>query len=87
MTSIGILEQLEDLTLDVVLVRTPLLRSTNAEVLPLEDHRFVVALPHGHALAELDSLRLIDLAHERFVMYSALPAADLHSAAMLACKG
>jgi len=85
-TSVAILDQLEDHTLDIGLVRTPLLRATTATVLPLENDQFVVALPRGHQLAERGSLRLAQLAAEPFVMYSATPAAGLHSAVMLACQ-
>ena len=85
-TSVAILEQLEDHTLDIGLVRTPLLQPTKAALMPLENDRFVVALPRGHELAQRGPLHLTELAGESFVMYSAAAAAGLHSAAMLACQ-
>jgi len=85
-TSVTILRQLEDHRLDVGLVRTPLLQTTTAELVPLERDEFIVALPRGHALAGHGPLRLRDLAAESFVMYGAGAAAGLHSAAMLACQ-
>lgn len=85
-TSIAILEQLEDHGLDVGLVRTPLLRATSASLIPLQHDRFVIALPRAHGLAGRGSLRLVDLADEFFVMYSAAAAGGLQSAAMLACQ-
>lgn len=85
-TSVSILQQLEDHGLDVGLVRTPLLRTTAATLIPLERDEFIVALPRGHALAGKGPLRLAELANESFVMYGAGAAAGLHSAAMLACQ-
>lgn len=85
-TSVAILEQLEDHGLDIGLVRTPLLRSTKAILVPLEDDNFVAALPRGHHLAARGPLRMRDLANEHFVMYSARAAGGLQSAAMLACQ-
>lgn len=85
-TSVAILNQLEDHMLDVGLLRTPLLQSTTASLVQLEQDQFVVALPRGHALAQRGSLRLADLAHEFFVTYSATAAAGLQAALMLACQ-
>lgn len=85
-TSVAIVQQLEDHTLDIGLVRTPLLLSTTASVVPLEDDTFVAALPRGHALAAKGPLKLAELANETFVMYASGGAAGLHSAAMLACQ-
>lgn len=85
-TSVAILNQLEDHMLDVGLLRTPLLQSTTASLVQLEQDQFVVALPRGHALAQRGSLRLSDLAHEFFVTYSATAAAGLQAALMLACQ-
>ncbi len=85
-TSVAILQQLEDHGLDVGLVRTPLLHTTAASLVPLERDEFIVALPRGHALAGSGPLDLGDLATESFVMYGAGAATGLHSAAMLACQ-
>lgn len=85
-TSLAIVQQLEDHALDIGLVRTPLLQSTTATLVPLLHEEFIVALPRGHALAARGPLHLADLAGETFVMYAASAAAGLHSAAMLACQ-
>jgi len=85
-TSVSIVQQVEDHALDIGLVRTPLLQSTSATLVPLEEDTFIAALPRGHALAGKGPLRLSNLANETFVMYGANAAAGLHSAAMLACQ-
>jgi DNA-binding transcriptional LysR family regulator len=85
-TSVAIIERIEDQTLDVGLVRTPLLRSTAAALVRLEADQFVVALPRGHALAGRGPLHLAELEGDRFVMYAPGGAGGLHSAAMLACQ-
>lgn len=46
-TSVGIVEQLEDLALDIGLVRIPLLQTCQATLLELEPDRFIAALPRG----------------------------------------
>jgi DNA-binding transcriptional LysR family regulator len=85
-TSVAIVQQLEDHVLDIGLVRTPMLQSTTATLVTLEQDTFVAALPRGHALAGKGPLRLAELAGESFVMYAASPAAGLHGAAMIACQ-
>lgn len=85
-TSTRIVQLVEDDALDVGLVRTPLLRSSNATLVPLERDQFVAALPRGNRLAGKSLLELGDLADESFIMYTRTEAAGLHSAAMIACQ-
>lgn len=85
-TSISIVEQLEDGALDLGLVRTPLMISTAATLLPLERERLILALPKGHFLVKRDTIRMQDLAQEAFVMYADGVAASLRSLAMGACQ-
>lgn len=85
-TSINIVREVEDRVLDVGIVRTPLLASTDVTLTTLERHDFMVALPRGHALSTKGSLHLKELAAESFLMYAPVSAAGLHSAAMLACQ-
>lgn len=85
-TSVEIMQQLEDRTLDIGLIRVPLLRTSRATLLSLQRDEFVAALPRTHALASKDVLHLPDLANETFVMYAATHASGLHSSAMLACQ-
>ncbi len=84
--SVDIIQQLEDRTLDIGLIRVPLMRTSHATLLPLQRDEYVAALPRGHALASKGVLQLADLAHESFVMYAATDASGLHSSAMLACQ-
>jgi DNA-binding transcriptional LysR family regulator len=85
-TSARIVQMVEEDALDVGLVRTPLLRSSTATLVPLERDQFIVALPRGNRLANKALLALGDLAEEPFIMYTRTEAAGLHCAAMLACQ-
>ena len=85
-TSVGIMQQLEDNTLDIGLVRVPLLQPSRATLVQLEHDEFIAALPRGNALAGKALLRLSDMAGESFVMYAPSAAAGLYSTAMLACQ-
>lgn len=85
-TSIKILQMIEGGELDIGLVRTPLIQSTKASLLTLEDDEFVVALPSSSPLAGKPDLGLFDLKEEPFIMYSATEASGFRSAAMLACQ-
>lgn len=85
-TSARIVQMVEEDRLDVGLVRTPLLHSSTATLVPLEQDRFIAALPRNHRLANAGQLALADLADEPFIMYNRTEAAGLHTAAMLACQ-
>lgn len=85
-TSVRIMQMLDEEALDVGLVRTPLLRRANAELLQLEHDQFVAALPRAHPLAGEGPMPLAGLAQERFVMYAPDEGSGLHSAAMMACQ-
>ena len=97
-TSVAIMQQLEDRSLDIGLVRVPLLQSSRATLVSLERDHYIAALPRVNTLAVNGSstgagastgaspLRLSDMAAEPFVMYAPTHAAGLHSTAMLACQ-
>lgn len=85
-TSVNVLQRLEEHSLDVGFVRTPVFRTTACTLTPLQKDVFVAALPRGHALDAQAYLKLSDLAHEPFVMYAEHSATGLHGAAMLACQ-
>lgn len=85
-TSVAIMQQLEDNTLDIGLVRVPLLQPSRATLVQLERDEYIAALPRGNSLSEKGQLHLSDLADQSFVMYAPTHAAGLHSTAMLACQ-
>jgi DNA-binding transcriptional LysR family regulator len=85
-TSARIVEMVEEDALDIGLVRTPLLQSSQTCLIPLERDTFVAALPKGNSIAQKPKLKLRDLAEESFIMYTRTEAAGLHTAAMLACQ-
>lgn len=85
-TSIGIVQRVEEGSLDIGLVRTPLLQATQARLQPLLSEPFVAALPRGHALEHQARLTLQALAGESFVFYKRTNAAGLHAMALLACQ-
>lgn len=76
----------DESALDIGLIRTPLLESPKARMVPLEFDTFIAALPRGSFLAAKCPLSLSDFANESFIMYSRSEGAGLHSAAMLACQ-
>jgi DNA-binding transcriptional LysR family regulator len=85
-TSVNILQQLEDKTLDIGLVRVPLLQTSRATLIQLERDEYIAALPRGNPLTKRTMLRLSEMASESFIMYAADHAAGLHSTAMFACQ-
>jgi DNA-binding transcriptional LysR family regulator len=85
-TSSAIVAMLGEETLDIGIVRTPLLQSHAASLLTMQRDRFIAALPKGHALAQREPLCLADLARETFIMYSAEHATGLRASAMASCE-
>lgn len=86
LNSSSIIDQLHDQTLDVALVRTPLLRTTSATLKVLQTDHFVLAVARDSELATTPGLKLSDLAEQPFIMYGPVLAPGLHAAAMLACE-
>lgn len=84
--SLDILRALEDETLDMGLVWTPVLDARGSVFLPLQENVLVVAMPRGHALGRRRSLRLADLQHEQFIMYNNVQGVGLRSVCMLECQ-
>ncbi len=85
-TSVAIIQQLEDHSLDIGLVRVPLLQASRATLVQLETDEYIAAIPRGSPLAEKNLLLLSDLRDHPFIMYAPTHAAGLHSTAMLACQ-
>ncbi len=86
LNSSSIIDQLHDQTLDVALVRTPLLRTTTATLQKLQSDHFLLAVARHSDLATRPLLKLQDLADRPFIMYGPVLAPGLHAAAMLACE-
>lgn len=85
-TAANIIQLLDGHELDVGLVRTPLLHSTQLKLQVLESDEFVVALPRDNPLARKTRLRLGDLADQSFVMHGITQGPGLRSAVMMLCQ-
>lgn len=88
-SSATIMTMLNEDALDLGIIRTPIHEPHAATLLTLQKDRLILALPPSHRLAaaaEHEQIRLSDLAHEPFIMYSAAEASGLHRHAMSACK-
>ncbi len=78
-TNEGLLTALEDNSLDVAIVRTPLTERRPLALLPLEDDVLAAALHPRHQLTRRKQVRLEDLAAERFIDYTASQTPGLHA--------
>ncbi|MNS95781.1 Hca operon transcriptional activator [compost metagenome] len=85
-TSIRIMQELEEDTLEVGIVRVPVAMGSNVRLAPLTTEDFALAVPKSHPLARRGRIRLADLAQEPFIMYTATEAAGLRMAAINACQ-
>ena len=85
-TTVQILRDIEAGTLELGLVRYPVLQPTPVDVVPIEWDRLVAALPTGHKFARRRRLALADLSAEPFIMYSTSNAPNLGGHVMLACQ-
>lgn len=56
--------------LDIGFIRLPALLPSFLEIIPVYDEPMVLILPSHHRLAALQDLKLQDLAHDSFVLYS-----------------
>ncbi|GAB2893894.1 LysR family transcriptional regulator [Paralcaligenes sp. KSB-10] len=85
-TSIRIMQELEEETLDVGVVRVPVSSHAGTRLLSLHTEHFVLAMPKMHPLVQRASLQLKDLSEEGFILYTATDAAGLRMAAIHACQ-
>src|SRR5690606_13845053 len=79
-TSGRILRMIKEKSLDIGLVRTPLLHVSDLLLFTLQRDHFALALPHSHRLVAERDVSLALMEDESFVMYSAEEAAGLHAA-------
>ena len=84
MTSVSIAEALASRSLDVGLVRLPLMKPGDLAVSVIERDELVAALLADHPLARRRTLRIADLAGEALVLHG--PVSVLRSVVMLACQ-
>lgn len=84
MTSASIAEALAARSLDVGLVRLPLMKPGDLAVSIIERDELVAALLADHPLARRRTLRIEDLAGEALVLHG--PVSVLRSVVMLACQ-
>lgn len=85
-TTTRILEEIAQGSLDLGLVRYPVLEPHASVLIPVEHDTMVAVLPADSPLRRLKRLALRDLADQTFVMYSATAAANLRGQVMLACQ-
>lgn len=85
-TTSQMLRQVERGEIDLGLVRYPVVETTTATLVPVEEDRLVAALPAGSTLARKRGLRLADLAGEPFILYSAAAALNLRTQVLYACE-
>ena len=85
-TSQRIVESLAEEGLDIGIVRTPLLKPSQASLITLQRDPFILAVPRKHPLATRPTVALSELAQEPFVMYSPTDASGLQGAVMSVCQ-
>lgn len=81
-----ILREIEQGELDLGFVRYPAIEATTACLQPVEYDRLVAVLPTGSPLASRKRLKLMDLAHEPFIMYSSVSALNLRGQVISVCQ-
>ena len=85
-TSLEVIRGLEEGTLDVGLVRTPLLQNASVVLEPLYKEALILLAPRGHRLRNADRVRLEDLKDEPFVLYDRVQVPNLFSQTVMACE-
>jgi len=76
------LTQLQERKLDVGFLRVPLVTSPEIKTRIVHREPFVLLIPGGHPLAQVDGLKLADCASADFVMYSRKMAPGFHDQIM-----
>lgn len=80
-----VLEGVERGTLDLGFVRTPVVGSYDVDSVPMEQDRFVAAVPDRHPLANRRAIHLRELASEAFISYSRNDSSGIHFAVANSC--
>lgn len=84
MTSVDIAQALDDRTLDVGLIRLPVMSRAPLDIEVIEMDVLAVALPAGHSLAHRKSIDLSELSTMPFIINSAVSV--LHTVVSMACQ-
>jgi len=79
-TNQELLARVEAGTLDIGMVRTPTTRAPDQHFQSVEEDRFCLALPRGHALAAKAAVRLEALENLPFITYQPSPVGGLYEA-------
>jgi DNA-binding transcriptional LysR family regulator len=85
-TTSEILAEVDSGSLDMGLVRYPVLEPTGLLLIPVEWDQLVLALEKNHPLCRRGKIYLRDLAAEPFIMYSSTIAQNLRAQVVLACQ-
>lgn len=85
-TSSEILAQIEQGSLDLGIVRAPVVRATDCALETIEEDHLVLALHRDNPLATRATLSLSDLRDEPFVTYSTTAVPSLHAILAFACQ-
>ncbi|MBO3277391.1 LysR family transcriptional regulator [Pseudomonas schmalbachii] len=80
----GLLRRLDEHTLDVALVRFPVLESTSASITLLQRERLVLAVSSDSPLATRDEVEIAELAELPFIIYSRSLVPSLHALTLYA---
>lgn len=83
-TTVDLLRRLDEHTLDVALVRFPVLERTVARVTLLQPDHLVLAVRADSAYAQRDEIDLAELAEESFIGYSRAHVPAMHALVMYA---
>ena len=81
-----LLNALQENAVDIVFIRPTLGQRENLVSLTLPPEALWIALPAGHPLSKWESLQLIDLAHEAFVLYPRENGSLLYDSIIAACR-
>lgn len=85
-TSLEVVRGLEEGTLDVGLVRTPLLQDASVALEPLYKEALILLAPPGRCVGQAGRARLEDLRDEPFVLYDRVQVPNLFSQTIMACE-
>lgn len=86
-TTNGLLRRIGEHSLDIALVRLPVLEPTRAKIIPLQRERIVLAVSSDSHLVGRIGLRLADLGDEPFIVYSRSLVPSMYAMIQCAFQG